>query len=57
VQPRQVDRGEQASRAQGPGWVEVPDVSVGLGLSVPVAAPVPVLVSAVLGELDRMDGG
>jgi hydrogenase maturation protease len=37
--------------------VEVLDVSVGLGLSAPVAAAVPVLVDAVLGELGRMDGG
>jgi hydrogenase maturation protease len=37
--------------------VEVLDVSVGLGLSAPVAATVPVLVDAVLGELDGTDAG
>ena len=37
--------------------VDVGDVTVGQGLSAPVAATVPVLVDAVLGELDRMDTG
>lgn len=37
--------------------VEVLDVSVGLGLSAPVTTTVPVLVDAVLGELDGTDAG
>jgi hydrogenase maturation protease len=37
--------------------VEVLDVSIGLGLSAPVAAGVPLLVDAVFGELDGTDAG
>lgn len=37
--------------------VDVADVSIGLGLSAPVAAAVPVLVDAVLHELGRTDAG
>lgn len=37
--------------------VEVVDVSIGLGLSASLAATVPVLVDAVLGELSRMHAG
>jgi hypothetical protein len=34
--------------------VEVRDVSLGLGLSSSVAATLPIVVDAVVGELDRM---
>jgi hypothetical protein len=37
--------------------VEALDVSVGLGLSAPLAATVPILADAVLGELNRTDTG
>ena len=37
--------------------IEVADVSIGLGLSAPVAAAVPALVDAVLRELGRTDAG
>ena len=37
--------------------IEVADVSIGLGLSAPVAAAVPALVDAVLRELGRTNAG
>jgi hydrogenase maturation protease len=37
--------------------VEALDVRVGLGLSAPLAATVPILADAVLGELNRTDTG